>query len=375
MTKLHRVNPPLSEVKFVGDEPIWGEGEVTDKNYNMELLRGLNWHGYCATDKNYRKYLEEWIRTHHPNDAKKRISFLKGTRRFNPTFASLARLHLRNFPLNERHIQHIENYINDLGQQLKKNARKKKTTTTNRPNVQEAMARQLSEVFAEIDGFVDNAFNDEVMTAKNMMNEIFNKRDRIKAPHIRLINKYIQENYLDEWVAAIEGKDEDLNEGYSFIGKRPFKKIIKEFETLIDDLSKHATQNKTKRIARKRPVDKRKMVSSMKYMESLSLDGIELTSEDPVKIIGSNLVWVYNSKNRRLGYYESEVKNSLYVKGTTIHGFKNGFEKILRKPEEQLKEFNSLRKNQAVNWFNDINAKEKEMSGRINNNVIILKVD
>jgi hypothetical protein len=94
-----------------------------------------------------------------------------------------------------------------------------------------------------------------------------------------------------------------------------------------------------------------------------------------VDIIGANMVWVYDTKKRRLGYYEAEVKDSLYVKGPKIYGFGTTCEKILRKPEEQLAEVMKLRKNQTVNWFDGIKAKCKELKGRTTTDLLIVRID
>jgi len=371
MVKLHAVYPPASETKFVHDEPVWDDVEVTEDNYTSELLRGLNWHNYCATDKNYRKYLEEWIKTNYSSNSKSLVSSLGNTKKVNPTTASLARMNLRKFPLSQKHMKLLEEYIHQIT-----NIKKSKVKTQNntaKVSVQDAMLSQLNPVFAEIDYFVDEAFGGELLSAKAMMNKIFEVGSgNIKGPHTKLIIRHI-ETYMSEWNAVVSGEDPDLNEGYSFIKARYFKKIIDEFNALIDSLSRHGTSLKTQRISRKRPVDKKKMASKIKYMDNFP--ELELSSEDPVNIIGADIVWIYDTKKRKLGYYEAEVKNSLYVKGATIYGWKNSCEKILRKPEEQLVEFKKLRKNQTVNWFNDIRAKCKDMTGRTNSNLIILRVN
>jgi len=369
MIKLHSVYPPASEAKFVGDEPVWDNVEITEKNYKSEILRGLNWHGYCATDKNYKKYLEEWIKANKPTDAKKFIASLRTLKKANPTISSLARISMRNFPLSEKDVLRIEDYLNSL-QTKKKRVVK---TDTNRPSVQDAMKNQLSEIFSEIDHLVDVSFKEGCASAKSMVNVIFRNGENIKAPHIRLIINYIQETYLNEWQTAYDGSDEQLSEGYNFMSKRTFKSIINEFNQLIDLLSRQATAAKTQRIRKKKPLDKKKMVSKLRFMDSF--DELNLKSQDAVNIIGSNLVWVYDTKRRKLGYYEAEVKDSIYAKGTTIYGYKNSCEKILRKPETQLEEFMKLRKNQTKNWFDTINSKCTEMKGRTNANIILVRID
>ena len=69
------------------------------------------------------------------------------------------------------------------------------------------------------------------------------------------------------------------------------------------------------------------------------------------------------------------MKDSLFVRGNKIEGFKVSCEKILRKPDEQLTMFMGLRKNQTVNWMDTIRAKCKELKGRMNVDTLILRID
>ena len=96
MANLHLVLPPASETSIISEEPTW-EGAVT--NYNSEMLRGLNWHNYCASDKDYMKYMEQWLREHRPNSAKKDIAAWRNHNEIRPTICALARMQLQGFPL------------------------------------------------------------------------------------------------------------------------------------------------------------------------------------------------------------------------------------------------------------------------------------
>jgi len=95
-----------------------------------------------------------------------------------------------------------------------------------------------------------------------------------------------------------------------------------------------------------------------------------------IKLIGVNELWVYNTRNRKLGKYVAKEFNTLNVKGTTIANF-DEFKsvcKTLRKPEEKLKEFKAAGKVQLRKFLEDINATDTKMNGRINEETILLKV-
>lgn len=364
MANLHLVLPPASETSLIAEEPTW-TGDV--KNYNSEMLRGLNWHNYCASDKDYAKYMEQWLREHRSATAKQDIQAWRNLGSMNTTICALARMSLQGFPLNANHSQVIRDYVMSFAN-VKKQVKASAPVTTNKPNIQARIRAQVSAVLAELDGKMDDAFDGDIPASDDLTGFILTKN--LKGPQLKLVQQYLRK-HIAEWYAAYNGEDEQLVEGYAYVGKRNFKKIIDAFSTVMDSISQQQTKVKSLRIRKKKPMDKKKMASKIRF--KAEHEGIK--SCNPVDIIGANMVWVYDTKKRRLGYYEAEVKDSLYVKGPKIYGFKVTCEKILRKPEEQLAEVMKLRKNQTVNWFDGIKAKCKELKGRTTTDLLIVRID
>jgi hypothetical protein len=366
MTTLHTVLPPASDAKFIGDEPTWlGVDEI---QYNKEMLRGLNWHNYCANEKDYVKYLEAWIKQHRPKTAKQDIATWREYSSIDKTMCALARMHMQGFPLSDADDAKLLNYVNMVTTPVKRSRKAVTAAVVTRPSVQDRIRQQVSGVLSDLDVRIDDAFEGNLVTAEDISGDILSKG--FKGPQLRLIQNYINKNLI-EWKEAYAGDDDQLVAGYSYVGKRNFKKIIDAFSSVLDSISQQSTRINAQRIRKRKPVDKKKMASKLRYMKEF--EGI--TSKNPVDIIGANVVWVYDTKKRRLGYYEAEVKDSLFVKGNKIQGFKNSCEKILRKPDEQLTMVMGLRKNQTVNWMDTIKAKCKAMTGRMTLDTIILRID
>ena len=104
---------------------------------------------------------------------------------------------------------------------------------------------------------------------------------------------------------------------------------------------------------------------------------MKLVSINPVDIVGAQELWVYNTKSRKIGKYVAEdMGGALSVKGTTITGYNanNSVQKTLRKPLEQLTEFKAAGKVQLRKFIDDIKAVDIKLNGRINEDVILLKV-
>jgi len=367
MTMLHIVLPPASDAKFIGDEPTWLDVDVAEHQYNKEMLRGFNWHNYCAGEKDYVKYLEAWIKQNRPKTAKQDIGAWREHSSIDKTMCALARMHMQGFPLSDADVMKLMNYVNAVTTPAKR-TRKTVATGVVRPSIQDRIRQQVSSVLSDLDVRIDDAFDGNLVAAEDISGDILSKG--FKGPQLKLIQKYLNKNLI-EWKEAYAGDDEQLVSGYSYVGKRNFKKIIDAFSSVLDSISQQSTRINAQRIRKRKPVDKKKMASKLRYMKEF--EGI--TSKNPVAIIGANMVWVYDTKKRRLGYYEAEVKDSLFVTGNKIQGFKNSCEKILRKPDEQLTMVMGLRKNQTVNWMDTIKAKCKLMTGRMTLDTLILRID
>ena len=116
------------------------------------------------------------------------------------------------------------------------------------------------------------------------------------------------------------------------------------------------------------------MVRKVKYATEDT--DLNLVSINPAEVIGAKEVWVYNKKTRKLGKYVAEAYKTLSVKGTTIINYdeSKSVSKTLRKPEDQLKEFAKASKVQLRKFLEDIRATETKLNGRINEDILLLKV-
>lgn len=373
MTTLHVVHGPAAEHKFTGTEPTWIDTPLDTSRYTIELLKALSWHTYCAQDSDYRKYLEEWFKEKRPKTAKDDTAQWRkvGDKDINKSIATLARISLQGFALNDDHAQLVIDYVQQVTKKEKKVKETKIASTKPTVSIQDRIKAQVSVVLGDVDALVDQALTGSPMpTVEDLHAAILTKG--FKGPQLKLVSAYLSKNIV-EWQAAYDKEDEQLVEGYSFIKRPALKKVITVFSAALDSVSKHHTKIKAQRIVKKKPQDKKKLASKIKYLVEDTKLGIK--SQSPVGIIGANSVWVYDTKKRLLGYYEAETSGGLFIRGTMIDGFKTTCVKILRKPDEQLEDFRALRKNQTVNWINDIKAKCKTLAGRMNAHTLIVRID
>ena len=197
----------------------------------------------------------------------------------------------------------------------------------------------------------------------------------VKAAHARIIKDFYARD-LAELTELASGKaDEQLREGYSHRSKKQIRNLIaflQEIESACDMLMQEAKVNRAPRA--KKPTDKAKVVAKLKYKKQD--EPLKLVSINPIDIIGSKELWVYNSKTRKLGKYVAAEFSDLGVKGTTIVGFDEhkSVQKTLRKPAEQLKAFKDAGKVALRKFLDEINAVDTALNGRTNEETLLLKV-
>jgi hypothetical protein len=201
------------------------------------------------------------------------------------------------------------------------------------------------------------------------------KGKEVKAAHARII-KGLYSRDLAELEELASGKgDEQLREAYSHRSRKQIKNLIAFYQEIMSACDMLAQEAKVNRAPRaKKSVSAEKIVAKLKYMKTN--EPLKLVSVSPTDIIGSTELWVYNTKSRKLGKYVSAEYQTLSVKGTSIVNFNENLSicKTLRKPEEKLKEFKAAGKVQLRKFLDDINATDTKMNGRLNEEIILLKV-
>ena len=177
---------------------------------------------------------------------------------------------------------------------------------------------------------------------------------------------------------------EQLKEGYSHLKKKDVQNFTSALEALIEACTFVIESSKATRKPRKaKPKSADKLIAKIKYCRAN--DKYKLASINPVDIIGANELWVFNIKTRKIGKYIainqdpkglSRTGTGLQAKGTTIIGFdpENSYQKTLRKPDDQLKDFKSSGKVALRKFMDTINTTDTKLNGRINVDTVLLKV-
>ena len=237
--------------------------------------------------------------------------------------------------------------------------------------VRESSYKMTEEIETAIESFQldPEAFDPKAFKVLNLL-----KAHQAKAAHARVIKDFYARN-LDELTEAATTKDEQLKEAYNHLSKVQLRKITAFYQEIVSACEMLAQEAKVNRKPKaKKAVPAEKIVAKLKYKKAD--EPLKLVSINPADILGAKELWTYNTKSRKLGKYIAEEFQDLGIKGTTITGFSEpkSVQKTLRKPADQLKEFKAAGKVALRKFLEDINAVDTRMNGRINEDIILLKI-
>lgn len=246
------------------------------------------------------------------------------------------------------------------------------------PSIQERMKEVAYEMAEELEQGIDNFITDpDGFDPGSFKIAAMLRGKQAKAGHARLIKNLFTSELAEYTLLMSKECPDDLMEGYKKYGKKNIKKMFDYLTQIITACDQIAGEAKITRAPRKVKLKSpEQLTKNVKFKATDDRYGV--VSIPPAQIIGASAILVFNTKTRKIGIYHAD-KNAqvLNVKGSSITGFDEtrSQQKTLRKPELQLKELkalNTLKRNQT--WMDGIKAVGTALTGRINSDIMILKV-
>lgn len=345
-----------------------GEPIIDQENYRVSLSIAFNWYNSNEELKKIRSYGKDYIKKNKLDVYA--ASFNDAPDHEVRQISILMRLIARGQYVSEKDtkmiIDKLETFKTKYSQVKQDVKVEDKTVTPTQPltvldRIVETARKHAAEFDYEIDKFVINKASEFSPKAYLLQNNISGA-----------VSKKIGEMYkrlVDELKEAIDGKDEQLNEGYSHFTKAQLKKFLAFVEGIVAECEQQVVKAKTQRAPRVRKAKPPTvLVKNLKYMKEFT--ELKLKSVLPTEIIGAGEVWIYNTKTRKLTIYKGDP--DLTVRGTSILNFStSGSEtKMLRKPEEFFKL--DIGKRNLNTAFNAIKTKASTPNGRVNEDCIIV---
>ena len=377
--------------------PSWeGHEDWNTDQFRAAVRNALYYYNLEYSGKDMKPKVIEWMTAKKYSKAK--IKAFKATNdwRVSSTLGAICANLLRGMPPvreDYNHGKNVEVWVAArIEEIIEKGARdsspKEETpeaTTTVQLSVQDRLRNKAVEMSAELDAEYDLLIsNPKKYDIKEFNPLVMLRGKECKAAHARIISAMFEKD-LAEIEEVLITKDADLLEAYEHLGKAEKKKVQTFLKEIVGACSMLQQEGKVTRATRKKkPKSKDKLAEKLNYKKAD--EKLKIVSINPIDIVGANELWVYNCKTRKIGKYVAENQDpknlgregtGLSIKGTTIVGFdaKQSIQKTLRKPEQQLAEFKSSGKVKLRKFLDDIRAVDISLNGRINPDIILLKVE
>jgi gas vesicle protein len=253
-----------------------------------------------------------------------------------------------------------------LGQELNPETTVKKKRKT----VQENINNKVQLLLAEVDYAID-VWDVEPFDMYKYLSE-----NNASATVAKKIPEEYQE-LIDEVTEAAYGKSKQLKEGYNHMTKSEKTAFINFVKRIQTDSERYAENHKPVRKAKKAKVfSAQQKVSKLNFLKE-DVDN-KITSIEPSKIVGAEILFLFNARTNQLSYYQAIDRGGLDVTGTTIKRFDtdaSAVKKLGAKTTHFLDRVLGGGKIVLNKIMNEINSKASKVTGRVNNNMIILKVN
>lgn len=336
-----------------GTEPTWNAKTIPTQG---DLAKALNWYNSNKDEKDAAKYLSVPVVV---------------AREFT-TAAWISRMLTRGYLLPENSDKTYKESLRRMEHIMQQRKGETGRDPEDYLSIQDRIRMRTDEIIGEMEGLVDQygiKGNAKDMNAYQWMVD-----NDVKSIHCNAIVEHFTKCASEGYIAAT-GKEKDLSEGYAAYGKKGLMNLLQCYANIIKDaerLSHNASKQRKPR--KKKPPSFEKMVSKINYKERD--DSLKLASVDPVKIVGAQQLWIYNTKTRKLGIYNALDAAGLMVKGSTIKNFgkDSSMSKTLRKPEDVLPTVVNGGKIALRKVMENVKAKPSKLTGRINKDTLLLRI-
>jgi len=383
--KIANIN--FSDEKYTGTEPKWDYDRAltfSDEEFDHHLRKSFRYYNYYYSPKDLKKYVVAWLRQHegdkgvHVLDKTTIDQYARSADNLTPfTVCALIKAHEQGMPLRDKHVEYILDAIKrvlllkvDEEEEEKKIDAKPQVKI---PTIQDRMNEVAKKHILYFEILEDTLFAGETVDPKAYEYLV---KNTVPQALIGKIQAVFEPRYA-ELKEARKGECEQLKEAYSHYKAADYKRCEAFYDRLFQDLAAYnQTKKATKKAAVRKPPQKEKLVKGLKYLKQDT--ALKIVSINPVDIVGAEVLWVYNVKNRKLGKYVAEAMGGvLGVKGTTITGYdaNKSTQKTLRKPDEQIKQFLASSKVELRKYLENIRTTEIKLNGRINADTILLKAN
>ena len=373
--------PKTLDEKYMGVEPTWEmQNELQQEELEERIKNAYNWYNYFSDRKTGPKYFSQYAK--HVKMSKGDLAAVNAVEdwRIGPAFSALCRMQVNGLEISGERKIWFDAFLKSLVSMGKDRLAEKKQEAKKETNkvvvsIQDRVREIAGEHIAQIENVIDGFFEQAESGYKFEFNMYEWLQKKLVKPMVAgKIAEYYR-NLLTEAEELVAGKNEDLNEGFSFMSKKEKKLYLDFVRGIVEDADRFSSNQRKVRAPRK--PKERSAAQIVKHVRFQKEDaGLKIASVDPSKVIGAEELWVFNTKYKVLQHYVALDRGGLTFKGTTIKNFdeKQSKQKKLRKPEETLKDILGSGPKAIIKRFEKLTTKEADCNGRLSEVSILLRV-
>ena len=367
------LNPRSADTNAMGMEPTW-KTQPTEGRISA-LSHAFSWYNYFYGKKDAREMIVNYLETHgRKNDVRTLKRIPDSSIRL--TTGWLCRMSQVGLELTEHEQIKLDNLLKDILESSQDAVAEEAAVDEAVPKItiQDRLREKVSECAGELDGLFDEFVSSGAKLTADYKPVVLMRSMNV-APQMVNDIKQIWTRKLEEFDAAVAGKDADLVQGYSFLSKVQLRNCVKFCELVISDCGAYVQIKKVERKPRKvRAVPPEKRAAKFKHImefAELKLKGLPAAS-----LVDKAEAWLYDTKKRKLIHLVADSYTQAFtVKSNSVIGFSTveSLQKTVRKPADVLKALGAAGKPAARKIYKDLTTTETAFNGRGTENLIILK--
>lgn len=358
----------IEVIKQYGEEPDWSNITIESENYNSMITNAFNWANAAFE---YDQLKQMFISANNQSDLVKKVLPLPDYHFYSVGIYSW--LKLNNAPFTEQmeifYQDRIKKLIDKSDQLVKEKNKEKEEKEDFSLSTDVKKKLDYQKIYPKIEIYCNNNLVDD--------EKIFNLLISEK-PHdysLELLKKHFEQSVSEtkEYIKFITKFPKELKKQKALLSQYE-KTLLQIINYISSKTLKKQSERKPRKQKQKKSKPLSKIVEKMKYRKIDS--DLNINSINPETIVNSKCLFVFNTKLRKFGLYYAKENETLSVKGTSIINYDEtkSLQKTLRKPKEQLQEIVQTTQKRAEKVFSEIKAIASGLSGRINEDIILLKV-
>lgn len=358
--KIRHRTPKTADERYIGSEPEKGD-DLTDR---MDLMEAYRYFNYFNGRKEAVKFLVAYLEKADPEKAA--VVKQVNENLISLTLGWVARLRTLECLLSEQTIKFFDKTLEQLLECHSAEQEKKQEVV--KTIVRKRKSPHLADLEEVFDQFEANGYKTDFVFSKWV------EANNVGPGAIKEIADYYRP--ILEEVQLIE-TDRKVREAYGFITSTQAKEALIKFLGELVGAAETVLENR-KRARKPRAKKAPNAEKIAKNVQVLKEDRrLNITSMPPVKMVGSEQVILFNTKNNVMIVYVAKKGEKLTVSGSSVVNFDPDASvvKTIRKPQEVVPVLGKAGKREATKIIKELSTKEsKPNSGRIGKETILLNV-